>query len=267
MAPTENFWHVVIVEDADRIREEAEPVLLKALEEPPPHTVWILCAPSAEDITPTIASRTRHVALSTPTTADVTGLLVEAYGIDQALAAANAFAPLAIELGAQKSAAKRWEKAFKEIEGRLAAPMVGNVAMFAYRAEESGLGFACLVEHQVPDQLFTDAKRLRQRAGALAHFAAQRIGLRGRQCQDIDQPGDVANQGQAAMLEHVPGAAALSAAHQLARTRGDLQVDAQHRDDDAVDRGINLSGVVDVKHQPLARQSGFCQRSGNGFRT
>lgn len=45
-------------------------------------------------------------------------------GIDQALAAANAFAPLAIELGAQKTAAKKWEKAFKEIEGRLVAPMV-----------------------------------------------------------------------------------------------------------------------------------------------
>ena len=45
-------------------------------------------------------------------------------GIDQALAAANAFAPLAIELGAQKSAAKKWEKAFKEIQGRLVAPMV-----------------------------------------------------------------------------------------------------------------------------------------------
>lgn len=86
MAPTENFWHVVIVEDADRVKEEAEPVLLKAIEEPPPHTVWILCAPSAEDISPTIASRTRHVALSTPTTADVTALLVDAYGIDRALA-------------------------------------------------------------------------------------------------------------------------------------------------------------------------------------
>lgn len=86
MAPTENLWHVMIVEDADRIREEAEPVLLKAIEEPPPHTVWILCAPSTEDITPTIASRTRHVALSTPTTADVTRLLIDAYGVDHALA-------------------------------------------------------------------------------------------------------------------------------------------------------------------------------------
>lgn len=90
MAPTANFWHVMIIEDADRIREEAEPVLLKAIEEPPPHTVWILCAPSTEDITPTIASRTRHVALSTPSTADVARLLVESYGVDHALATFSA---------------------------------------------------------------------------------------------------------------------------------------------------------------------------------
>lgn len=45
-------------------------------------------------------------------------------GIDQALAASNAFAPLAIDLGAQRSATKKWEKAFKEIESRLAAPMI-----------------------------------------------------------------------------------------------------------------------------------------------
>jgi len=45
-------------------------------------------------------------------------------GIGQALAAANAFAPLAIALGAQKSATKKWAKAFKEIENRLAATMV-----------------------------------------------------------------------------------------------------------------------------------------------
>jgi len=45
-------------------------------------------------------------------------------GIDQALAAANSFAPLAIELGAQKTATKKWQRAFKEIAGRLSVPMV-----------------------------------------------------------------------------------------------------------------------------------------------
>lgn len=87
MAPSSSHWHVVIVEDADRLTEQAGNVLLKAIEEPPPHTVWILCAPSVEDVLPTIVSRTRHLAMQTPSTAAVAALLVDRYGVDQAIAA------------------------------------------------------------------------------------------------------------------------------------------------------------------------------------
>ena len=86
MSPVNSHWHVVVVEDADRLTDEAVNVLLKAIEEPPPHTVWILCAPSVEDVLPTIVSRTRHVPLRTPSTGDVAELLVDRYGIDRALA-------------------------------------------------------------------------------------------------------------------------------------------------------------------------------------
>jgi len=86
-SPANSFWHVVVVEDADRLTDEAVNVLLKSIEEPPPHTVWILCAPSVEDVLPTIVSRTRHVALRTPSARDVADLLVERYGVDRAIAA------------------------------------------------------------------------------------------------------------------------------------------------------------------------------------
>lgn len=86
-SPTSSHWHVVVVEDADRLTLTAVNALLKSLEEPPPHTVWILCAPSAEDVLPTILSRTRHVPLRTPTSAQVTDLLVERYGVERAIAA------------------------------------------------------------------------------------------------------------------------------------------------------------------------------------
>jgi DNA polymerase-3 subunit delta' len=86
-SPANSFWHVVVVEDADRLTDEAVNVLLKSIEEPPPHTVWILCAPSVEDVLPTISSRTRHVALRTPSSRDVADLLVERYGVDRAIAA------------------------------------------------------------------------------------------------------------------------------------------------------------------------------------
>lgn len=87
MSPTTAHWHVVVVEDADRLTPEAVNVLLKAIEEPPPHTVWVLCAPSVEDVLPTIVSRTRHLPLRTPSAGDVADLLVNAYGIDRAMAA------------------------------------------------------------------------------------------------------------------------------------------------------------------------------------
>jgi DNA polymerase III subunit delta' len=86
MSPISSPWHAIVVEDADRLTEQAVNVLLKALEEPPPHTVWILCAPSVEDVLPTIVSRARHVPLRTPGTADIADLLVDNYGVDRAMA-------------------------------------------------------------------------------------------------------------------------------------------------------------------------------------
>lgn len=86
MAPVSAPWHVIVVEDADRLTDEAVNVLLKSIEEPPAHTVWLLCAPSVEDVLPTIVSRTRHVPLRTPSADEVAALLVDNYGIDDALA-------------------------------------------------------------------------------------------------------------------------------------------------------------------------------------
>ena len=48
--PTGGRWQVVLFEDADRCTEAAANALLKAIEEPAPQTVWLLCAPSAEDM-------------------------------------------------------------------------------------------------------------------------------------------------------------------------------------------------------------------------
>ncbi len=86
MSPISGPWHVIVMEDADRLTERAVNVLLKSLEEPPPNTVWVLCAPSVEDVLPTVASRVRHVSLNTPATDDVAQLLIDHYGIDTALA-------------------------------------------------------------------------------------------------------------------------------------------------------------------------------------
>lgn len=66
--PSGGRWQVVIIEDADRLTEAAANALLKAVEEPPSRTVFLLCAPSThpEDVSVTIRSRCRVVPLRTP---------------------------------------------------------------------------------------------------------------------------------------------------------------------------------------------------------
>jgi len=79
-------FRIMIIEDADRMAPLAANVLLKALEEPPANTIWILCAPSEVDMLPTIRSRVRKVILKVPSVEDVAKLLVERDGIDPKLA-------------------------------------------------------------------------------------------------------------------------------------------------------------------------------------
>ncbi|MCU1635390.1 MAG: polymerase subunit delta [Cryobacterium sp.] len=85
-SPSVGRYRVVVVEDADRMVERTSNVLLKALEEPPERTVWILCAPSEADLLPTIRSRVRTVRLRVPSVRDVADLLVARDGVDQGVA-------------------------------------------------------------------------------------------------------------------------------------------------------------------------------------
>ncbi|MEE6288728.1 DNA polymerase III subunit delta' [Georgenia sp. MJ173] len=91
-APSQGRWRIMLMEDADRMVERTSNVLLKAIEEPPPRTVWLLCAPSPHDLITTIRSRCRTVALRVPAPEAVAELLVRRDGIehDVALTAARA---------------------------------------------------------------------------------------------------------------------------------------------------------------------------------
>ena len=76
-SPSQGKWRVLVVEDADRLGESGANALLKAIEEPPAHTVWLLCAPSPEDMIATIRSRCRHLGLRIPRAGAVADLLVD----------------------------------------------------------------------------------------------------------------------------------------------------------------------------------------------
>ncbi|MCU0278906.1 MAG: DNA polymerase III subunit delta', partial [Candidatus Nanopelagicales bacterium] len=86
MSPTRARWHVIVLEDADRLTESANNVLLKSIEEPASRTVWLLCAPSVEDLLPTVRSRCQVIGLRTPATAAVASFL-EGQGVDAGTAA------------------------------------------------------------------------------------------------------------------------------------------------------------------------------------
>ncbi|WP_168625697.1 DNA polymerase III subunit delta' [Cryobacterium sp. BB307] len=85
-SPSVSRYRVMIIEDADRMTERTSNVLLKALEEPPPRTVWILCAPSEADLIPTVRSRVRSVRLRVPSVEDVAELITRRDGVDAELA-------------------------------------------------------------------------------------------------------------------------------------------------------------------------------------
>lgn len=89
-SPATGRWQVILVEDAERLNEKSANAVLKAVEEPAPRTVWLLCAPSIEDVLPTIRSRCRHLNLRTPSVEAVADMLVRREGIEPDVAASAA---------------------------------------------------------------------------------------------------------------------------------------------------------------------------------
>jgi DNA polymerase-3 subunit delta' len=115
-------YRIIVIEDADRMTERTSNVLLKALEEPQPKTVWILCAPSAADMLPTIRSRTRNIVLRLPSNEEVAQLLVQRDGIGYELAAqcarqAQQHVGMARRLALSKEARERRMQTLRELIG------------------------------------------------------------------------------------------------------------------------------------------------------
>ncbi|MFE1027175.1 DNA polymerase III subunit delta' [Streptomyces sp. NPDC058818] len=89
-SPANGRWQIILVEEAERLNEKSANAVLKAVEEPAPRTVWLLCAPSVEDVLPTIRSRCRHLNLRTPSVDAVADMLVRREGVEPDVAAAAA---------------------------------------------------------------------------------------------------------------------------------------------------------------------------------
>jgi len=132
-SPSVGRYRVVVVEDADRMVERTSNVLLKALEEPPERTVWILCAPSEADLLPTIRSRVRTVRLRVPSVDDVAALLIRRTGVDavtaeRAAREAQSHIGMALRLATNAEARARREETLRTALGLTGVSAAVNAA-------------------------------------------------------------------------------------------------------------------------------------------
>jgi DNA polymerase-3 subunit delta' len=165
-SPSVAPYRVIVIEDADRMTERTSNVLLKALEEPPPRTVWILCAPSAADLIPTIRSRVRTVRLRVPSVAEVADLLVRRDGIEpqlaeQAAREAQTHIGMALRLATDPDARARRTRSLELALG------VGSVSGAVLAAEQ-------LVAIATEDaKAFTVERDAEEREGALRQLGVE----------------------------------------------------------------------------------------------
>lgn len=133
VAPSQGRWRVVLVEDADRMNDFSANALLKAIEEPPERTVWLLCAPSSQDMIATIRSRCRHLGLRIPPAQAVADLLVRRDGVDPGVALDAARAAQS-HIGLARALARNpemRERRRRTIEAPVAVRSVGEAVLVA----------------------------------------------------------------------------------------------------------------------------------------
>lgn len=121
-SPAVGRYRVMVIEDADRMAERTSNVLLKALEEPPERTVWVLCAPSEADLIPTIRSRVRPIRLRVPSVEEVAGLIqrrdqVDAVTAERAARLAQSHVGMAHRLAIDAGARDRRDETLKAALG------------------------------------------------------------------------------------------------------------------------------------------------------
>ncbi|CCH15514.1 DNA polymerase III subunit delta' [Micromonospora lupini] len=190
--PSGGRWQVVVIEDADRLTEAAGNALLKAIEEPPPRTVFLLCAPSThpDDISVTIRSRCRVVPLRQPPAAAVAEVLVRRDGIapdvaQWAAAAAQGHVGRARRLARDPEARKRREAVLavpRRLTGVGAAFDAASALIEAAEAEaEASVSEADATERAALETALGAGGTGRGAAGAMRGAAGQLKELEKRQ--------------------------------------------------------------------------------------
>lgn len=233
-APSGGRWRIIIVEDADRMTERTSNVLLKAIEEPPPRTAWVLCAPSAQDVAVTIRSRCRVVPLRVPPADVVARLLVDKDGVDPQLALECALAAQS-HIGIARRLARD-----PHARGR-------RDQVLALATDVRGVGDAVLAAADLASVAEDDAE-----AATSERDAAERAEL--LQTLGADDAGRLppALRAQVRQLEEEQKRRATRAKRDVL-DRAIIDLMSLYRDVAAVQVGAEGSGLVNVAHEGTVR--------------
>lgn len=133
-------WKVLRVVDADRLNLAAANAFLKALEEPPPHTVWVLDVADPDELPDTVLSRCRQLRLAALSRAELEAKARQ-LGLDDA-----SERELAV-----RAAGGSPERLERLADGGLAR-LRAHRALLA-RLREEGQGVALIAWHELKDEI------------------------------------------------------------------------------------------------------------------
>jgi DNA polymerase-3 subunit gamma/tau len=172
--PARDRFKIYILDEAHQITDAAFNALLKTLEEPPDHIVFMLATTQPEDIPQTIRSRCQHFSFRAVKFDDIVGQLRDLVGRENIEADDDALALLAeAGDGSMRDALSILDQAIASSSGRLTADSVRNLvgAAPAHILEEV-MG---AISRGASDEVLRQVDHLISEGHSPTHFARQMV--------------------------------------------------------------------------------------------
>ena len=172
--PARDRFKIYILDEAHQITDAAFNALLKTLEEPPSHIVFMLATTAPEDIPQTIRSRCQHFSFHAVKFDEIVGQLKEIAGAEKIAADEDALALLAeAGDGSMRDALSIMDQAIACCGTRLTAEQVrGLVGAVPSEVLEEMMG---AVERNSSEEMLRLVDRLITEGQNPAHFARQMV--------------------------------------------------------------------------------------------
>jgi DNA polymerase-3 subunit gamma/tau len=172
--PARDRFKIYILDEAHQITDAAFNALLKTLEEPPDHIVFMLATTQPEDIPQTIRSRCQHFSFRAVKFDDIVGQLRDLVGREKIEADEDALALLAeAGDGSMRDALSILDQAIASSSGKLTADSVRNLvgAAPAHILEEVMQAIA----RGASDEVLRQVDQLISEGHSPTHFARQMV--------------------------------------------------------------------------------------------